>query len=71
MTTAFLGGTAAAAGIAFINSVGNLGGFAGPYLVGVIKDQTGSNVAALLMLGCALLGMAIFTFGLPKTPRAH
>ena len=30
MTTAFLGGTAAAAGIAFINSVGNLGGFAGP-----------------------------------------
>ncbi|MEK7780330.1 MAG: MFS transporter [Verrucomicrobiota bacterium] len=69
MTTAFLGGTAAAAGIAFINSVGNLGGFAGPYLVGVIKDKTGSNVAALLLLGTALLGMAIFTLALPKTPR--
>lgn len=71
MTTAFLGGTAAAAGIAFINSVGNLGGFAGPYLVGLIKDKTGSNVAALLLLGTALLGMAIFTLALPKTPRPH
>lgn len=71
MTTAFLGGTAAAAGIAFINSVGNLGGFAGPYLVGVIKDKTGSNVAALLLLGCALLGMAVFTLFLPKTSRAR
>ena len=67
MTTAFLGGTAAAAGIAFINSVGNLGGFAGPYLVGLIKDKTGSNVAALLLLGTALLGMAAFTLVLPKT----
>lgn len=71
MTTAFLGGTAAAAGIAFINSVGNLGGFAGPYLVGVIKDKTdGSNVAALLLLGGSLLGMAVFTLLLPKTARA-
>jgi ACS family tartrate transporter-like MFS transporter len=68
MTTTFLGGTAAAAGIAFINSVGNLGGFAGPYLVGVIKSETGSNVIALLFLGSALLGMAIFTLTLPKTP---
>jgi len=57
--TAFLSGTAAAGGIALINSVGNLGGFAGPYLVGVIKDQTGSNLAALLMLGGALLAMGL------------
>jgi MFS family permease len=71
MTTTFLGGTAAAAGIAFINSVGNLGGFAGPYLVGVIKDQTGNNVAALLLLGCALLAMAFFTRSLPKTAPSH
>jgi ACS family tartrate transporter-like MFS transporter len=71
MTTTFLGGTAAAAGIAFINSVGNLGGFAGPYLVGVVKDQTGNNVAALLLLGCALLGMAVFTRCLPKTTSSR
>lgn len=70
MTTVYLGSTAAAAGIAFINSVGNLGGFAGPYLVGVIKDRTGSNVAALLMLGTALFGMAACTLVLPKTSKA-
>ena len=57
--TSVLSGTAAAGGIALINSVGNLGGFAGPYLVGVIKDQTGSNLAALLLLGAALLGMGL------------
>ena len=59
MSTACLSGTAAAGGIALINSVGNLGGFAGPYLVGVFKDKTGSNVAALLLLGAALLGMGL------------
>ncbi|HEX5222486.1 MAG TPA: MFS transporter [Verrucomicrobiae bacterium] len=69
MATAFLGSTAAAAGIAFINSVGNLGGYAGPHLVGVIKARTESNVAALLLLGAALLGMAIFTLIVPKTAR--
>jgi len=67
MTTTFLGSTAAAAGIAFINSVGNLGGYAGPHLVGEIKARTGSNVAALLLLGSALLGMAVFTLAVPKT----
>ncbi len=69
MSTACLGGTAAAAGIAFINSVGNLGGFAGPYLVGLIKDQTGSNVAALLLLSGALFGMAGFTLAIPGNQR--
>lgn len=59
MATTFLGSAAAAAGIALINSVGNLGGFIGPFLVGVIKDKTGSQVAALLLLGGALLTMAI------------
>lgn len=68
--TGYLGGTAAAAGIAFVNSVGNLGGFAGPYLVGLIKAQTGSNVIALLMLGGALLGMAIFALSLRRSRGA-
>ncbi|HEX7777045.1 MAG TPA: MFS transporter [Parvibaculum sp.] len=51
---AFLGGTAAAAGIAMINSLGNLGGFAGPYLVGWIKETTQSYSAGLLGLAAAL-----------------
>jgi MFS transporter, ACS family, tartrate transporter len=64
--TAFLSGTAAAGGIALINSVGNLGGFVGPYLVGEIKDQTGSNLAALMMLGGALLAMGCLAFAIPE-----
>jgi ACS family tartrate transporter-like MFS transporter len=65
--TAFLSGTAAAGGIALINSVGNLGGFVGPSLVGVIKDRTGSNMAALLLLGGALLGMGLLALTIRGT----
>jgi len=61
LATSFLTGTAAAGGIAFINSVGNLGGFAGPYLVGVLKDKTGNNQVALFILGGALLLMGLVT----------
>ena len=69
--TAFLSGTAAAGGIALINSVGNLGGFVGPYLVGLIKDQTGSNLAALMMLGGALLAMGLLATTIPEaSPKA-
>ncbi|MCW1921091.1 MFS transporter [Luteolibacter arcticus] len=53
--TAALSGTAAAGGIALINSVGNLGGYFGPKIVGIIKDSTGSDTIALLFLGGALL----------------
>jgi len=67
--TAFLSGTAAAGGIALINSVGNLGGFVGPSLVGVIKDRTGSNMAALLLLGGALLGMGLLALTI-RVPTA-
>jgi len=55
--TALLGGTAAAMGIAFINSVGNLAGFAIPSLIGYIKDQTHSTDAGLhLLAGLMVLG---------------
>jgi ACS family tartrate transporter-like MFS transporter len=70
LSTAFLSGTAAAGGIALINSVGNLGGFFGPYLVGIIKDATGSDMAALLLLGGALLGMGLAALAVPQTRRA-
>ena len=70
LSTAFLSGTAAAGGIALINSVGNLGGFFGPYLVGIIKDRTGSDVAALLLLGGALFGMGLSALAVPRTQRS-
>jgi MFS transporter, ACS family, tartrate transporter len=55
MPAAFLSGTAAAAGIALINSIGNLGGFVGPYLVGLVKDATGSTNGGLIALACFLV----------------
>jgi ACS family tartrate transporter-like MFS transporter len=54
MPAALLSGAAAAAGIALINSIGNLGGFAGPYLVGVVKDATGSTDGGLIALAVIL-----------------
>jgi D-galactonate transporter len=65
--TTFLSGTAAAGGIAWINSVGNLGGFVGPTVVGAIQDATGSNVAALLALGGALLAMGLLALIATRT----
>jgi MFS family permease len=60
MPTAFLAEVGAAAGIAWINSVGNLAGFCGPYAVGYLKQLTGTNVAGLYLLAAALiLGSAV------------
>jgi ACS family tartrate transporter-like MFS transporter len=50
MSSEILSGTGAAAGIALINSVGNLGGFLGPYLVGLVRKETDSFAYALLAL---------------------
>lgn len=59
LSTTFLSGTAAAGGIALINSVGNLGGFVGPTLVGVVIDKTGNMSISLWILGGSLLLMGI------------
>jgi len=50
LPTAWLSDTAAAGGIALINSIGNLAGFGGPYLIGWVKDATGSTALGLLVL---------------------
>jgi MFS transporter, ACS family, tartrate transporter len=50
LPTAVLSGSAAAAGIAVINSIGNLAGFFGPYAMGWIKDATGSFTGGLLLI---------------------
>jgi ACS family tartrate transporter-like MFS transporter len=69
LTTQFLKGTAAAGGIALINSVGNLGGFFGPTCVGLIKDKTGSNFGGLVLLGACYVGVAVLAFAVPGKPR--
>ena len=60
LPTAFLSGAAAAGGIAIINSIGNLSGFVGPYLVGYIKDRTGGFEGGLQVLAAfGLVAMLI------------
>ena len=60
LPASFLTGASAAGGIAVINSIGNLSGFAGPYAMGYLKDMTGSFTAGLLFLaGCALIGAVV------------
>jgi ACS family tartrate transporter-like MFS transporter len=51
--TAFLRGDGAAAGIAFINATGNLGGFLGPYVMGWMKEATGDYLVGLRLLAAA------------------
>lgn len=70
LSTQFLKGTAAAGGIALINSVGNLGGFFGPPLVGLIKDTTGSNFGGLVLLGGCYVGVALLAFVVPAPTKA-
>ena len=70
LPTAFLSGTAAAAGIAWINSVGNLGGHFGPDMIGRIRESTNSSAVAFVVLaGLAVVGGAIVLL-LPKAKRA-
>ncbi|WP_407525440.1 MFS transporter [Methylobacterium oryzisoli] len=70
MPSEFLTGTAAAGGIAMINSVGNLGGFVGPFAVGWIKDATGGFGAALgFLTACAVLS-ALLAFVTAPSRRA-
>jgi len=60
LPTAMLTGTAAAGGIALINSVGNLGGFVGPYAMGLVRDSTGSFTLGLLTIaGGTLIGAIV------------
>jgi ACS family tartrate transporter-like MFS transporter len=62
--TRFLSGVGAAAGLAFINSIGTAGGFAGPYLMGWLKDYTGSFEAGLLTMSGILLAASLLSFAL-------
>jgi MFS family permease len=60
----FLSGQAAAGGLALINSIGALGGFAGPYLVGYLKDSFGTYTAGMLGLAVVLGVTTLLTLSL-------
>ena len=72
MPTAVLSGTTAAVGIALINSVGNLGGLAGPWVIGSIKKATGTFQGGLLAVAAGLVvsGAIVLMINLPRTSKS-
>lgn len=72
LPTAMLTGTAAAAAIALINCIGSLSGFVGPYLIGRVKDATGSFSASLLTIAALIAagGLLALTFRDPAARPA-
>ncbi len=67
LPASFLSGTAAAAGIALINSLGNIAGFASPYVVGAVKDATGGFAGALMTFAILMLAGAALAWTLRRT----
>ena len=65
LPTTFLTGTAAAGGIAIINSLGNLSGFAGTFVMGRLKDSTGSYTAGLLAVAAVIFLAMVVALSLP------
>jgi D-galactonate transporter len=69
LPTGMLDGAAAAAGIALINSVGNLAGFVSPYLVGAVKDATGSPAIGIYLVAASLAaGGVLVLVGVRRLP---
>jgi nitrate/nitrite transporter NarK len=64
--SAILGGSAAAAGIAMINSIGNLAGFVSPSIIGWMKDVTHSTNAGMYVVTCALFLGALLALLQPR-----
>lgn len=65
---AFLGGTAAAAGIGLVNAVGNLGGFVGPWAVGFLRHWSEGYTAGLLLIAAVLILQAVLVSSLRLAP---
>ncbi|KMO33424.1 MFS transporter [Methylobacterium aquaticum] len=67
--SSFLTGRAAAGGIAMIVSIGNLGGFAGPYMIGLVRDLSGGFTAPLIAVGACLLVGAVLMLAFGRKVR--
>jgi ACS family tartrate transporter-like MFS transporter len=71
LPTRFLTGSAAAACIGLINSVGNLGGFFGPYITGYINTATGSFYGGMIYLCCSALAASLVILTLRQTRNEY
>ncbi|CAE6865725.1 Putative tartrate transporter [Paraburkholderia domus] len=71
MSTTFLQGTAAVAGIAVINSIANLAGYVSPYVLGIVKDATHSVTFGLVLIAGALIVGGLVTLMMPRVKVQH
>lgn len=69
LPTAFLSGAGAAAGIAAVNSIGNLGGYFGPQVFGILKTTTQSDAAGFVFLAAVAAAGAILVWSLGHNPE--
>ncbi|MEV4314604.1 MFS transporter [Actinocrispum sp. NPDC049592] len=69
LPSTFLAGTAAAGGIALINSIGNVSGFVAPYVTGGLKDLTSTDRAGLWVVGACMVAGAALALVLKAAPR--
>ena len=70
LATSFVHGVGAAAGIALINSVGNIGGFIGPYGVGYLRDSTNGFTVGLIAIGCVVIAGGALVLLVPESGGA-
>jgi len=68
MPTQFFTGPAAAAGIALVTTIANLGSFAGPAIIGALKARTGTHVESFLLLGGMALVAALLALRIGPSP---
>ena len=71
LPTRFLTGIAAAAGVALINTVGNLAGFSAPYITGAVRDWTGGYEVPMMIVGAFMLLSAVLMVLLARKDRAN
>jgi ACS family tartrate transporter-like MFS transporter len=71
LPSSFLGGAAVAGGIALINSIGSLGAFLGPFVIGVLRDTTGGYATGMIALAIALIFAATAVLALGRTISAR
>jgi ACS family tartrate transporter-like MFS transporter len=70
LPSSFLGAMGAAGGIAFVNSIGSLGGFLAPTVIGILREQTGDYAAAMFVLAMGLLVSTGFVLALGRMMSA-
>ncbi|MEU5274014.1 hypothetical protein AB0G77_37160 [Streptomyces hygroscopicus] len=63
-------GAKGAVALALVNSIGNIGGFVGPYLLGLLRESTSSDRVGLIVLSSSFLLAAVLSLGLQRRLRS-